>query len=91
MIQLDWILNETKFGIPLVDSMPYEVCYFLVRSSPGGPLVIYSTSVLWLAPETFGEENDLRQLGKMRLAVDATHRNFSRKTYGSVEHHLLSP
>ena len=32
--------TETKFGI---DSVPHEVCYFLVRGSPGRSLVIYCT------------------------------------------------
>ena len=35
--------TETQFRILLVDSMPYEVCYFLVRGSPGPSLVMYPT------------------------------------------------
>ena len=42
--------TETKFWISLVDSVPYEVCYFLVSVSLDRSLVAYPTSVLRLAP-----------------------------------------
>ena len=43
-----------------------------------------------VAVETFGEENDLPQLGKMQFVVDATRRNFSRRTYAQAAMALLS-
>ena len=71
--------TETKFWISLVDSVPYEVCYFLVRDSPNRSLVACPTSVLWLAPWNLLRGKWLVSTWKMRFVIHATRRNLHQK------------
>ena len=68
------------------------MCYFLVRSSPGRSLVIYSTSVLRLAPLKLSERKmTCLSLEKCYLLLTPLAGMWKEKTHGSVKHHLLSP
>ena len=81
-------LTETKLGI---DSAPYQVCYFLMRGSPGRSLVIYPTSVLWLDPLRLAEKKmTCLNLEKCDLSFTPL-AGICTENLSTVKHPLLSP
>ena len=75
-----------------MDLMPYKVCEILVRSSSGGSLVIYSTSLLSaVAGHLKLSERKIICLNLEKCSLLLTPPvEIARETHGSVMHHLLS-
>ena len=58
---------------------PKNFCCASVTIQAGSALELFYLSVVAGPLKTFGEENDLPQLGKMQFVVDATSRNLQGK------------